>query len=78
MFLKMVLFFLRSVIWIGPPIEASSIDRTQRSRFHLMTRERPSLEMLWLQNTRTMDKIEIIDRSSRIKAFGLLFGCIVF
>jgi hypothetical protein len=46
----------------GPPIEASSIDRTQQSRFHLMTREEPSLKTLWLQNTRTMDKVQIIDR----------------
>jgi hypothetical protein len=33
-------------------------------RFHLMTREEPSLETLWLQNIRTMDKVQIIDRSN--------------
>jgi hypothetical protein len=49
---------------VGPPIEASSIDRTQQSRFHLMTREEPSLEILWLQNIRTMDEVQIIDRSN--------------
>jgi hypothetical protein len=43
-----------------PPIEASSIDRTQQSRFHLMTTEEPSLETLWLQNIRTMNKVQII------------------
>jgi hypothetical protein len=48
-----------------PPIEASSIGRNQQSRFHLMTREEPSLETLWLQNIRTMDKVQIIDRSKR-------------
>jgi hypothetical protein len=46
------------------PIEASSIDWTQQSRFHLMTREEPSLETLWLQNIRTKDKVQIIDRYS--------------
>jgi hypothetical protein len=49
-----------------PPIEASSIDRTQQSRFHLMTREEPSLETLWLKNIRTMDKVQIIDRCKTI------------
>jgi hypothetical protein len=49
----------------GPPIEASSIDRTQQSRFHLMTREEPSLETWWLQNIRMMDKVQIKDRSDR-------------
>jgi hypothetical protein len=48
----------------GLPIEASSIDRTQQSRFHLMTREEPSLETLWLQNIGTMDKVHITDRSN--------------
>jgi hypothetical protein len=33
--------------------------------FHLMTREEPSLEMLRLQNKRTMDKVQITDRSSK-------------
>jgi hypothetical protein len=47
-----------------PPIETSSIDRTQQSRFHLMTRQEPSLETLWLQNIKTMDKVQIIDRSN--------------
>jgi hypothetical protein len=45
-----------------PPIEASSIDWTQQSRFHLMMREEPFLETLWLKNIRTMDKVQIIDR----------------
>jgi hypothetical protein len=49
---------------IGPPIEASSIDWTQQSRFHLMTTEEPSLETLWLQNIRTIDKVQITDRSN--------------
>jgi hypothetical protein len=34
---------------IGGPIKASSIDRTQQSRFHPRTREEPSLEMLWFK-----------------------------
>jgi hypothetical protein len=29
-----------------------------------MTREEPSLEMLWLKNIRTMDKVQITDRSN--------------
>jgi hypothetical protein len=29
-----------------------------------MTREEPSLETLWLQNIRLMDKVQIIDRSN--------------
>jgi hypothetical protein len=29
-----------------------------------MTREEPSLETLWLQNIRTMEKVQIIDRSN--------------
>jgi hypothetical protein len=49
---------------LGGPIEASSIDWTQQSRFHLMMREEPSLETLWLQNIRTMDKVQITDRSN--------------
>jgi hypothetical protein len=48
----------------SPLTEASSIDRTQQSRFHLMTREEPFLETLWLQNLRTIDKVQIIDRSN--------------
>jgi hypothetical protein len=31
-------------------IEASSTDRNQQSRFNLMTREEPYLEMLWLKH----------------------------
>jgi hypothetical protein len=42
---------------VFPPIEASSIDRAQQSRFHMMTREEPSLETLWLKNIKTMDKV---------------------
>jgi translation elongation factor P/translation initiation factor 5A len=42
-------------------IEASSIDRSQQSRFYLMTREESSLETLWLKSTRTMDKVQITD-----------------
>jgi hypothetical protein len=34
-------------------------DRTQQSRFHLMTREEPYLEKLWLKNIRSMDKVQI-------------------
>jgi hypothetical protein len=45
-------------------IEAGSIDRTQQTRFHVMTREEPSLETLWLQDVRTMDKVQIMDRSN--------------
>jgi hypothetical protein len=37
-------------------IEASSIDRIHQGKVHLMTREEPSLETLWLQNTETMYK----------------------
>jgi hypothetical protein len=29
-----------------------------------MTREEPSLETLWLENIRTMDKVQITDRST--------------
>jgi hypothetical protein len=29
-----------------------------------MMREEPSLETLWLKNTRTMDKVQITDRSN--------------
>jgi hypothetical protein len=29
-----------------------------------MTREEPSLETLWLQNIRMMDKVQIIDHSN--------------
>jgi hypothetical protein len=46
------------------PIEASSIDRTQQSRFHLMTTEETSLETLWLQNKGTMEKVQKLDRSN--------------
>jgi hypothetical protein len=38
-----------------------------------MTREEPSLETLWLQNIRTMDKVQIIDRGNTApssKTFG--------
>jgi hypothetical protein len=34
-------------------------------RSSLMSREEPSLETLWLQNIRTMDKVQIIDRNNR-------------
>jgi hypothetical protein len=47
-----------------PPIEASSIDWTQQRVVHLITREEPSLETLWLQNIRMMDKVQIIDRTN--------------
>jgi hypothetical protein len=59
-----LIFFNHDVSRDGPPIEASSIDRTQQSRFHLMTREEPSLETSWLKNIRTMDKVKITDRSN--------------
>jgi hypothetical protein len=52
-----------------PPIEASSINRTQQSRFHLITREEPSLETLWLKNIRTMDKVQITDCSTVIQHY---------
>jgi hypothetical protein len=57
--------FKEPVLFISkcPQIEASSIDRTQQSRFHLMTTEEPSLETLWLKNIRTMDKVQITDPS---------------
>jgi hypothetical protein len=32
-----------------------------------MTKEQPSLETLWLKNTTTMDKVQIIDRSNRLR-----------
>jgi hypothetical protein len=44
----------------GPPIEASSIDRTQQSRFHLRTREEPSLETLWFKNIGAMDEVSML------------------
>jgi hypothetical protein len=50
MSLTMVLYYWDLFFGLHPsPIEASSIDRTQKSRFHLMTREEPSLEMLWFE-----------------------------
>jgi hypothetical protein len=61
-----------------PPIEASSIDRTQHSRFHL--REDPSLETLWLKNVRTIDKVQITDCSFTApssKTFGDESSCVV-
>jgi hypothetical protein len=51
------------------PMEASSINWTQQSRFHLMTREELSLEKLWLKNIRTMDKVQITDRSNTVSIF---------
>jgi hypothetical protein len=47
-----------------PPIEASSIYRTQQSRFRLMTREELSLETLWEKKIRIVDKVQITDRSN--------------
>jgi hypothetical protein len=41
-----------------------SIELAYIGRLHLMTREEPSLETLWLQNIGTMDKVQLIDRSS--------------
>jgi hypothetical protein len=38
-----------------------------------MTREEPSLETLWLQNIRTMDKVQIIERSNTAPYFPNLF-----
>jgi hypothetical protein len=32
---------------------------------NLMMREEPSLETLWLQNIRMMDKVQIIDHSNQ-------------
>jgi hypothetical protein len=34
-----------------------------------MTKEELSLETLWLQNIRTMDKVQIIDCSNRLRVF---------
>jgi hypothetical protein len=35
-----------------------------------MTKEEPCLETLWLQNIRTMDKVQIIDRSNSYFMFA--------
>jgi hypothetical protein len=48
-----------------------------------MMREEPSLEMLWLQNIETMDKVQRIDRSNTApssKTFRdeLSFYCIAY
>jgi hypothetical protein len=43
-------------LYPSPICWVRSIDWTQQSRFHLRTREEPSLETLWLQNTGAMDK----------------------
>jgi hypothetical protein len=37
-----------------------------------MTREEPSLETLWLQNIRTMDKVQIIDQSNAAPSSKML------
>jgi hypothetical protein len=50
----------------GPPIEASSINQTQQSMFHLMTREEWSLDTLWLKTIRMTDKIQITDPQSQL------------
>jgi hypothetical protein len=47
-------------------IEASLINWTQQSRFHLVTREEPSLETLWLKDIRMMDKVQITECSSAL------------
>jgi hypothetical protein len=60
----MVLYYCNLLFGLYPQIETSSIYRTQQSRFHLMTREEPSLETLWLQNIRTMGKVQVTDRSN--------------
>jgi hypothetical protein len=57
---------------VGPPIEASSINQTQQSRFHLRTREKPSLETLWFKNIRAMDEVQITDPSSEDPSFFTL------
>jgi hypothetical protein len=44
-----------------------SIVRTQQSRFHLRTREEPSLETLWLKKKRAMDEVQKTDPSSQNK-----------
>jgi hypothetical protein len=64
----MVLYYC--YLLFGPPINASSIDRSQQSTFHLMTREEPSLETLWFKNIRTMDTFQITDRSSNDSDYG--------
>jgi hypothetical protein len=43
------LCFFKPQHFKGQLIEASVIDRTQQSSFHLRTREEPSLEMLWFK-----------------------------
>jgi hypothetical protein len=60
----MVLYYWDLLFGLYPLIEASSIDRTQQNRFHLMTREESYLAMLWLKNTRMMDKVQITDPSN--------------
>jgi hypothetical protein len=42
-----------------------------------MTREKPSLETLWLQNVRTMDTVQIIDRSSNAET-SVFYGLVAF
>jgi hypothetical protein len=59
-----------------PPIEASSIDRSQQGRFHLRTREEPSLETLWLKKHKDGGQVQITDPSFAISAFiQLLLSC---
>jgi hypothetical protein len=65
---EMIINSEQSRVWKNT-IEASSIDWAQQSRFHLMTREKPSLETLWFQNITTMDKVLIIDRSNTVVAY---------
>jgi hypothetical protein len=36
---------------ISGPIEVSSINWTQQSRFHLRMKDEPSLETLWFKKT---------------------------
>jgi hypothetical protein len=61
-----------SVGWLACLVHSvhRSIDRTQLNRFHLMTREEPSLETLWLQNVRAMDLVQITDRSKSSHLFN--------
>jgi hypothetical protein len=51
-----------AVVLLGSVILTLSIAL----RFHLMTGEEPSLEMLWLKNMRILDNVQITDPSREI------------
>jgi hypothetical protein len=60
-------------LWFKKHEEASSIDRTQQSRFHLRMREEPSLEMLWFKKKRAMDKVQKTDPSMNKRVLPWIF-----